>query len=104
MVRYLAPAALVLLAGLLLLPLLPNAAPREAAVRGQVLLNGAPLQRGVVLLHGPGRRLTAPVHAGHFEFPLAPVGAVRYSVHPVPPPWWEMEVQSAVQGPASALP
>src|SRR5688572_12744100 len=101
MVRYLAPAALVLLAGLLL-PLGPATADRpEAAVRGHVRVNGTPLERGVVVLHGPGRRLTAPVREGHFEFPLAPVGGVRYSVHPVLPPWWEMTGQPAVEGPAS---
>jgi hypothetical protein len=92
MVRYLAPAALALLAGLLL-PLGPAGRP-EAAVRGQVRLNGEPLERGVVLLHGPGRRLSAPVQSGHFEFPLAPIGSVRYTVHPVSDPW-SSEVASA---------
>jgi hypothetical protein len=87
MVRYLAPAALILLAGLLL-TLAPAARGRpQATVRGQVRLNGAPLERGVVLLHGPGGRLSAPVHEGHFEFPLAPVAGVRYTVHPVSNSW-----------------
>lgn len=89
MLRYVVAIGAILLVGVGLsyqrptTPDEPACAPSapEAVVEGKVTVDGVPLPYGMLLMESPRRRLSAPVRDGQFEFRLAPVGPVRYTLY-----------------------